>query len=425
MIGPMVEGGATSGHRVRSRNYRLVAIDSVCVGVVSAAGTFLPVFLVRLGASGSEVGLLSSIPALVAVILAIPAGRWLQGRRNIVSIYGRVRATGWLGFAAMGVVGAVLPAPFAIQVMLLIWAGASIASTVGVVAFPIVMDGAAGPNGRFDLLGRRWMIAGLVMAVTVAIAGQVLRLLPFPGNFTLILSAFSVAGIGSALVSRQLVIPDQPPVARPPLTRPIEQVRGLLELVRAQPSFARFELRSVVYTASLGLAMPLLPLFYVREVGAPDEWIGIIGSAQSAGAVTGYLIAWHFSRRRGGMAILLPAMLAAAAVPAVMSGATWLPIVAALAFTAGASAAGTQLALFDQLVGRMPREHGVTFSSVDQAIQNIALIVAPSVGGLLAVAMGIRPSLLVVTIVGMSAAALFALDRRRTVLGTGTGKVAR
>lgn len=402
------------GHQVKARNYRLVAIDSVFVGVVSAAGTFLPVFLIRLGASGSEVGLLSSIPALAAVLLAIPAGRWLQRRRNIVPIYSLVRATGWMGYAAMGVAGLLLPAATAVPVMLGLWAIASVASMAGVVAFPIVMDGAAGPNGRFDLLGRRWMIAGVSISVTVAIAGQVLRLLPFPGNFTLVLAAFSGAGLGSALISRRLVIPDQVPAVRAAGAAAGGAagagLRALGRLVRAQPSFVRFELRSVAYTASLGLAMPLLPLFYVREVGAPDEWIGIIGSAQSAGAVLGYLVAWRASRRRSGMTILFPSMLAAAAVPAILSVVGWLPAVAALALVAGASAAGTQLALFDQLVGRIPREHGVTFSSVDQAIQNIALIVAPSVGGLLAAGIGIRPSLLVVTLIGMLAVVLFALE---------------
>ena len=408
----MEDGRALLEHRVKARNYRLVAIDSVLVGIVSAAGTYLPVFMVRLGASGSEVGLLSSIPALTAVLIAIPAGRWLQRRRNIISLYSRVRGIGWMGYGVVGLIGLLVPGPAAIPIMLAAWAAVSVASTAGVVAFSIVMDGAAGPNGRFDLLGRRWTIAGLSMAVSVALAGQVLGLLPFPGNFACVLAAFSAAGIGSALVSRRLVIPDQAPGGRPSTGRRAARLRALVGLIQSRPSFMRFELRSVAYTASLGLAMPLLPLFYVREAGAPDEWIGIIGSAQAMGAVTGYFIAWHFSRRRGGLAILFPSMLAGAAVPAILSAVGWLPAVAALAFVAGITAAGTQLALFDQLVGRFPREHGMTFSSVDQTIQNMALVAAPTIGGFLATAIGVRQSLLVAAAVGMLAVVLFALERR-------------
>ena len=48
----------------RARNYRLVQLDSVFTGLVTVAGTFLPVFLVRLGATGTEIGLLTSVPRM-------------------------------------------------------------------------------------------------------------------------------------------------------------------------------------------------------------------------------------------------------------------------------------------------------------------------------------------------------------------------
>ena len=101
--------------------------------------------------------------------------------------------------------------------------------------------------------------------------------------------------------------------------------------------------------------------------------------------------------------LLLPALLATAAAPAVLSIAGWLPIVAALAFIAGVAGAAAQLALFDALMRRMPKEHGVTFSSVDQSIQNFAFVLAPNAGGFLAVAFGARTALLVVAVIGFVA----------------------
>jgi hypothetical protein len=109
------------------------------------------------------------------------------------------------------------------------------------------------------------------------------------------------------------------------------------------------------------------------------------------GGVAGYLVARRASRRRGGATVLLPSMLAAALVPAAMALLHDLPVVAALALLGGLATAGTQLGLFDELMKRVPREHGVTFSSVDQTLQNLGLIIAPSVGGLLAVTIGVRP----------------------------------
>jgi MFS family permease len=63
-------------------------------------------------------------------------------------------------------------------------------------------------------------------------------------------------------------------------------------------------------------------------------------------------------------------------------------------------------------MNRIPREHNLTFVSVDQTLQNVALIVAPSIGGILAVTIGVRWGLVVAAVVGLVAVALFAADRR-------------
>ena len=158
--------------------------------------------------------------------------------------------------------------------------------------------------------------------------------------------------------------------------------------------------------------MPVLPLFYVHEVGAPDAWIGIIGSAASAGSVLGYLVARQLARRQGATMTLLPSLLVAAGAPAVMAVIGWLPAVAAIAFVMGVAGAGAQLALFDQLMRRIPTLHGVTFSSVDQSLQNLALVITPNVGGLLALQFGVRWALVVVAVVALVAFALFLLESR-------------
>jgi hypothetical protein len=399
---------------VRARNWRLVQADSVFIGVVNASGTFLPVFLLRLGASASAVGLLTAIPALTAFALAIPFGRWLQRRRNTVPWYSRLRLVAWSSYGVMGIAAALLPRDQAIPVLLLIWAFASVPSTAAFVTFPMVMDGAAGPGGRFDLLGRRWAIAGVSAAIAVAIGGQFLSLVAFPANFEILLMIVSLAGFGSYLQSSRLVIPDQVPVATPGVGDVRDRIRGLWRLIVANRSFTRFELRVLLYTVSIGLAMPLLPLFYVNEVKAPDAWIGVIGSAASAGSVLGYLIARQLARRRGATMTLLPSLLVAALAPAVLSLIGWLPAVAAIAFVSGIAGAGAQLALFDQLMRRIPPEHGVTFSSVDQTIQNLVLVIAPNVGGVLAIALGSRGALIALAVVGFLAFTLFLLDSRRS-----------
>jgi predicted MFS family arabinose efflux permease len=108
----------------------------------------------------------------------------------------------------------------------------------------------------------------------------------------------------------------------------------------------------------------------------------------------------------------MPSLLAMALAPAALATIDWLPGVAAVSFVIGVASAGAQLALFDALMRRIPVHQGVTFSSVDQSVQNLALVIGPNLGGILAVSLGVREALLVVAVVGFAAFALFLLDAR-------------
>jgi hypothetical protein len=74
--------------------------------------------------------------------------------------------------------------------------------------------------------------------------------------------------------------------------------------------------------------------------------------------------------------------------------------------------AGVDLALFDELMKRIPRPYGVTFASIDTALVNAASIVAPLLGATVAVALGIEAALQLATVVGLIGVMLFAFDVR-------------
>ena len=179
----MSEESIAGSKAIEATNRTLNRNDSLAVGVVNAAAPFLPVLLVRLGASGVAVGLVTALPAVAGALLALPVGRWLQGRRDIVPAYSGSRLLAHTIYAPMALALWLVPRDWAVAAILVIWAIAMVPNTIGQVAFPIVMDGAAGSRGRYELLGRRWAIIGLVTALTMAAGGQLLRVLPFPENY--------------------------------------------------------------------------------------------------------------------------------------------------------------------------------------------------------------------------------------------------
>src|SRR5215212_6635877 len=83
-------------------NFRYVQIDAVGVSIANVSAPFLPVFLTRLGATNFQVGLLSSMPGVTGLLLAIVVGRFLQTRRNVVSWYSLSRLLVILCYALTG-----------------------------------------------------------------------------------------------------------------------------------------------------------------------------------------------------------------------------------------------------------------------------------------------------------------------------------
>ncbi len=388
--------------------------DSIAMGVVNAASPYLPVLVARLGGTAFTISLLTSIPAVAGFTLAIPIGQFLQRRGHAVRWYSTARLISNLSYALIGLTVALAPHPLIIPSIVAIWAIAAIPSTMGTVLFPIVMDGAAGPHGRLELMSRRWSYMGLTMAITVSIVGLFLDRIPFPLNYAIAFISFSLGGIASYLFSRQFRIPQVEPPPRSADHPPIrERFRRATALVRSQPAFLHYSLRQLVFVAGTRLALPLIPLYYVTVVKAPDAWIGIIATGQSLALLSGYQFWKRQSRVRGTRIPLLIVMLMTALYPAALSLTDQMAVVAGLATIASFFSAGVDLILFDELMRTVPRRYGVTFASIDTTLVNMATIVMPLVGAAISSLAGIETALRFSALLSLCGLILFGKAARR------------
>jgi len=413
---PLPSLRASPSRSDEQHNYRMMRGDSVAMGTINAASTFLPVFVARLGGSAFEVGLLTAIPAVCAVLLAIPVGQVLQRGRDIVAWYSRGRLLAHLAFVAMAVAVLTFDNATTIGVVLAIWAVAAVPSTIGIVSFPVVMDGAAGPRGRLELMSRRWSIMGVTTAIVVATVGLVLDELPFHEGYALIFAFFSAAGLVSWWYSSRYRVVTQPPdnaLAESLWSR----IRGMVAIVRANPAFLRYSARQLVYIAGVRLTLPLIPLYFVKELRAPDAWIGIIATAQSLSLLVGYIGWRRYVRVRGRAFMLLATLLVSSLYPVAISLTGSVAVVALLAAAASLFSAGVDLALFDELMDRIPRQYGVTFTALDTTFANAATIVSPLIGAAIAETIGIHGALRIGSIVTLVAVVLFAWDVRQRTRG--------
>jgi len=377
----------------QKRNFRYVQIDAVGVSISNVAAPFLPVFLTRLGASNFQVGLLTSMPGVTGLILAIIVGRFLQRQSNIVPWYSVSRLLVISCYALTGLFTFFLSKEFTIIATLVIWAFATLPQTALAVAFSVVMNAVAGPEGRYALLSRRWAIFGLTSVVMTFLVTRVIDMIAFPRNYEMMFFGLSIGGLISYYFSSQIKLPDQTPPVPVPSSSAWDSARNYFSLIKSAPAFTSFALKKFVYYSAITLGTPIMPLFLVREVKATDSQIGTITMAMTLVMLAGYFIWPWSSRKYGGRFVLLATTFGMILYPALTAATPQVPLIILYAGIAGLFQAGLDLVFFDELMKTVPPEYGATFVSLAQSMQYLSAIVAPLVGAWLADIIGLGGAL--------------------------------
>ena len=369
---------------IQKRNFRYVQIDAIGVSISNVAAPFLPVFLTRLGASNFQVGLLTSMPGITGLVLAFMVGRFLQTRPNIVPWYSLSRLLVILCYALTGILTLSISEQLVILATLAIWALATIPQTALAVAFSVVMNAVAGPEGRYALLSRRWAIFGLTGVIGTFIVTRLIDLIAFPLNYAIMFMVLSLGGFFSYYFSRKIQIPEQVPAPLPSSRSARQNLSNYIALLRENPAFLSFSTKRFVYFSALVLSQPIMPLFLVRDVRATDGQIGTVNMTFTLVMLVGYFLWPRVSRLRGGRFVLLATTLGTSFYPALTAATPQVHLIMIYAGIAGLFQAGLDLVFFDELMKTVPPEYSATFVALAQSMQYLSMIIAPLLGTWLA-----------------------------------------
>ena len=403
------------------KNYRNVQIDAIGVGLANAISPFLPVFLTHLNGSSFQVGLLSSMPALTGLILSVPLGRFLQRQPNIVKWFSIARLCVITCYALTGLASIFLTNKLIIIAILVIWAVATIPQTVVSITFSVVMNAVAGPDGRFELMSRRWSTMGITTTLSVLAIGQLLDSVIFPINYQIMFIVLSLGGLISYYYSSRILLPltEPPPMsyAHQSLKANIVEYTGLI--FKEKP-YVSFIIKRFIFLTGTALATPLIPLYLVRVVHASDGWISIINVAQIAIMVVGYIVWTNQSRRIGTQKVLVLTSLGVALYPLAMAltHSTWQ--IATFSAFVGIFQAGLDLVFFDELMRTVPVEYSAIFVSFAQSIQYLSSVFAPVIGTTIGDAWGLGVGLIIAAAIRFIGflTFLWPLLRRKQPTGT-------
>ncbi len=394
---------------VEERNIRNVLADSVGVGLAAGVGSFLPVFLIRLGATDFMVGLLTAMPALTGMFLSIPIGRFLSRRRQIVPWFSYSRFFVLSCHALTGLVPFFLTR-YRAEAIIAIWAVATLPQTVVSVAFTVVMGAVAGPRGRFFLMSRRWSLLGFTNAVTALVVGQILEMIAFPLNYQVVFLGATVGGLISVYFSSHITLPDQELPQAAPRGQPLHRrLRERLSEVAGNRAFVRFLISQFIFRWGLMLPVPLVPIYWVRQLQASDGWIGILNTVQSAVLLGAYFLWSRLSRRHGERFVLLASTLGISLYPALTAVMPRVEPLVLLVALAGVFRAGMDLVFFDLVLATCPERESPYYVGIYQTTAFICSFLAPLLGTTLSSRIGLAPALAIGTALGLAGWLLMVL----------------
>lgn len=265
-------------------NFLHLYLDIGWFGVLSGSAiNFLNVYAARLGATGFQIGLLAAVPAVVNLIFAIPAGRWLE-RRPVDKAVFWTSVFYRLGFALW------VPLPWLFGDQGQVWALIFIALLMGIpltalaVGFNALFAAAVPNDWRAYVAGIRNIVLSVAFVLTSVISGYLLNHLPFPLGYQVV---FAIGFIGAAMSSLHIYFirplpADASAVPSAPTPAPIKAAssasrswRGNLRLDIWRTHYRRHLLVLFGFHLSQFLAIPLFSLYMVRVLRLTDNQIGV------------------------------------------------------------------------------------------------------------------------------------------------------
>ncbi len=380
---------------VEARNtwnlYGDIAWYGILYGVITS---FLSVFLLRLGGTDMQVGLLSSLPALVAIFASMPGGRMVEQERRPLStlvISGVLHRSGYL---AIGLLPFFSFIPQAWGVIILA-ALLTIPQAVANIAFTTMFARVVTPDRRAHIVAVRNAWLGITSTATALFGGYFLEWVIFPLNYQILL----VIAFGTSMMSvyclARLKMPPAP-VSVPVRSRGTEQGPfGFFKMLHATPGFTRFTIVSFITQWGLFFSAPLYSIYWVRTLHASDMWVGLFSMVGSATTILSYPIWGRITARHGNRIAMIVTMAALAGYPFFLAFAPSVEWVLLIAFWGGIFSSGQALAFFNGLLELCPEQNRAALIAAYNTVLNAAVFAAPLMSTVLVDVYGIQIMLIV------------------------------
>ena len=387
------------------RNIYHLYFEVVWWALFGVATSYNSVYAIRLGASNTLVGLLSSVPALMAILLRFPAARVVERSTNRVPLITRSFAlacsycflTALLPFFVTNNLAEVF---VALVILSRIPANLDFAGWDSLIA-DIVPE-----RRRPRVVSLRFSLVNACLVVLMPIAGWWLEWAPSPLNYQVLYLAGFVGAMLCFFHKAQLRPPGQGSRERESsgLTLGWALVRRLWG---EQRSYLQFVLGIFVLQWAMSLPMALYSIYYVRYLNASDGWIGLRSTLASLAPLIGYRFWPQIIDRWGTRRVLAFGASATMLFPLLTGLSRSLTALLIVQVVYGLLAPAMTLGRYNTLLKICPVEHRPSYIAGHAIVLNVASFLAPMLGVQLLEVIGINAVFFIAAGIRLTSGLLF------------------
>lgn len=392
---------------MEDRNAWLLVAEMFWTAILGAAVSFNSAYVVRLGGSNSLVGLLTSGPALMTILLTLPAARLMEWRGS------RKAWVVWSIFLQR-----VLYLPIALMPFFVQERRAEAFVALFLLRELFLAPNHAGWNAfyadllpgrrRVEVLAQRRIMDAALLVVAVPLVGEMLDKVVFPYGYQIAYGLAFVTGMISVAMLFRLRLPEgaSASVQRAPATK---QRFSLRRVVAENPVFFRYTAIRVVYNLGMSLAQPLYIIYFVRVLGASDAWLGFRLSVGNVAILIGYWFWPRIVNRYGDLRVMRWMAPVIALYPLGVALSQDLNTVVAIIALMSLVTPATNLTFFNTSINVCPPERRTSYMSLYTTAINVTGFLGPLIGVALSEVIGIAGALMVASAIRMMGGALFSL----------------
>jgi MFS-type transporter involved in bile tolerance (Atg22 family) len=289
------------------RNAAYVVFETVWTAAFSIIVTFSTIYAIRLGATNTEVGLLTSMPALLTILISIPMGKFLESRPKPSRWTFASLFTQRIVYLSLALVPWI---PFledrqgtAVVVLIIL---ASIPGQIfNIGIWPYYMN-IISPNRRAAVFSTQSIITSLVVGTGTVLVGLFLESKTFPSNYQVMITIGILVSMTSFYCFSQVkeparntelasaTVPDQGTVSP----------KNLRSLLHMHSDYGRIIFNQVFQYIGVWTATPLITIYTIKILQASDSWVGKNTSIIFFCQLIGWLIARRLIGLKGETVIL-------------------------------------------------------------------------------------------------------------------------